>query len=223
MPFLPPLWRDRSEAGALLATRFPPATALTATHTLLLALPRGGVPVAAAMARHLGYPLATWSVRKVADPSWPELAIGAIAAGGVVVWRDGGQHSALEWEQQARRHGWLQKEEKELARRQALFGDPAPEQLRDRHVLVVDDGIATGMTVRAALLSLRQLRPASLTLAVPVLDRQVAQELRPLVDHLEALAEVENLRAVGLWYREFEQMRDEEVLAILRNAGPRPQ
>jgi putative phosphoribosyl transferase len=221
MAVVPPLWRNRSEAGAQLAKRFAPATDSTAVNTLLLALPRGGVPVAAAMAHHLGYPLATWSVRKVADPAWPELAIGAVAAGGVVVWRDGGEGGAQEREQRARRLGWLQTEERELARRQALFGDPAPEWLRDRHLVVVDDGIATGMTVRAALLSLRQQGPASLTLAVPVVDREVAQALHPLVDRLEALAEVEDLRAVGLWYGEFAQMGDEEVLDILRNARSR--
>jgi putative phosphoribosyl transferase len=218
MAFVPPLWRDRSEAGAILATHFAPPSGWNPSRPLLLALPRGGVPVAAAMARHLGYPLATWSVRKVADPAWPELAIGAIAAGGVVVWRDGGEISGREREHQARRHGWLQQEEQELARRQALFGDPAPGELRDRHIVVVDDGIATGMTVRAALLSLRLLGPASLTLAVPVVDREVAGELQPLVNRLETLAEVEDLRAVGLWYEEFPQLRDEEVLNLLRSS-----
>ncbi|MEB3316616.1 MAG: phosphoribosyltransferase family protein [Cyanobacteriota bacterium] len=214
MAFVPPLWSNRTEAGAALATRFQSWDNPRA-RTLLLALPRGGVPVAAAMADILGWPLATWSVRKVADPAWPELAIGAIAAGGVVVWRDGGQRAATAREEQARRHGWLHQEALELARRQSLFRDPDPPTLRQRHLVVVDDGIATGMTVRAALLSLRRCAPASLTLAVPVVDRQVVGDLQPLVDRLEALAVVDDLRAVGLWYQDFEQLSDQGVLALL--------
>jgi putative phosphoribosyl transferase len=214
---VPPLWTTRQEAGAALATRFQ-AWDKAKARTLLLALPRGGVPVAAAMAEVLGWPLATWSVRKVADPSWPELAIGAIAAGGVVVWRDGDGRGARDREDQARRHGWLELEEREWARRRDLFGDPEPQTLRQRHLVVVDDGIATGMTVRAALLSLRRCDPASLTLAVPVVDREVVGDLNPLVDRLEALAVVEDLRAVGLWYRDFAQMTDQQVLALLRRS-----
>ncbi|MEB3334742.1 MAG: phosphoribosyltransferase family protein [Cyanobacteriota bacterium] len=214
----PPLWRDRTEAGNALARRFQ-SWPQSQGATLLLALPRGGVPVAAAMARLLGWPLATWSVRKVADPSWPELAIGAIAAGGGGVWREGMGVSAREREQRARDQGWLRREELELGRRQALFGDPSPESLRRRHLVVVDDGIATGMTVRAALLSLRECDPASLALAVPVVDEQVVGELEPLVDRLEALAVVRDLRAVGLWYADFGQLGDQQVLDLLRR-GP---
>jgi putative phosphoribosyl transferase len=215
MACVPPLWSNRQEAGSALAARFQ-AWDKPKARTLLLALPRGGVPVAAAMAAALAWPMATWSVRKVADPSWPELAIGAIAAGGVVVWRDGGSGGARQREEQARRQGWLAREERELARRQALFGDPDPARLRQCHLVMVDDGIATGMTARAALLSLRRCDPASLTLAVPVVDQEVVAALQPLVDRLEALAVVPDLRAVGLWYRDFAQMTDPEVLAFLR-------
>jgi len=215
MAFHPPLWTTRGEAGAQLATRFLDWDK-PREQTLLLALPRGGVPVAAEMARKLGWPLATWSVRKVADPTWPELAIGAVAAGGVVVWRDGGHQGARERERLAREQGWLQMEERELARRQALFGDPDHANLNYRHLVVVDDGIATGMTVRAALLSVRQFHPFSLTLAVPVVDREVVKDLEPLVDRLEALAVVADLRAVGLWYRDFDQLSDAQVLEMLR-------
>ena len=189
-----------------------------ARDTTLLALPRGGVPVAAAMASRLGLPLATWSVRKVADPAWPELAIGAVAAGGVVVWRNGeGAHLRATT---ATMHGWLRAQERELRRRQQLFGDPPGEQLRGRHLIVVDDGIATGMTMKAALLSLRKLEPASLDLAVPVVDRGVATELSQLVDGLVALALVDDLQAVGLWYEHFEQLQDEQVLALLKQTAP---
>lgn len=207
----PPLWSDRQQAGRQLVQRFredPPAP-----QSLLLALPRGGVPVAVAMARGLGLPLATWAVRKVADPAQPEVAVGAVAGGGVAVWRDG---AGGRWAEAARRGGWLEEEQQELARRQRHFGDPAPEQLRGRPLVVVDDGIATGMTVLAALQSLRDLEPASLTLAVPVVDHRAAAGLRPWLDRLEALAVVEELVAVGLWYTRFEQLSDAEVLALLQ-------
>ncbi|MEB3260833.1 MAG: phosphoribosyltransferase family protein [Cyanobacteriota bacterium] len=213
MILTPPLWSDRHEAGQALAKRFD-VQDHPADSPLLLALPRGGVPVAAAMAQRLGWPLATWSVRKVADPSWPELALGASAAGGVVVWRE--DPSPTTREAQARRQGWLEREKRERRRRQTLFRDPNPESLHNRHLVVVDDGIATGMTARAALVSLRRCQPASLCLAVPVVDQAVARELQPLVDRLEALAVVPCLRAVGLWYDDFEPLTDQRVLALLR-------
>lgn len=206
----PPLWRDRFEAGRALGRQL--ARTPLPPEALLLALPRGGVAVAVAMAAELQRPVRTWSVRKIADPAWPELAIGAIASGGVTVWR---QADAPSLEQQARRGGWLRQQDTELRRRQRLYGDPAPADLQGKPLIVVDDGIATGMTVQAALLSLRQLQPSSLTLAVPVLDRSVVTLLRPLVDQLEALAVVDGLRAVGQWYAHFEQLQDQDVLDLL--------
>ncbi|MFZ0406904.1 MAG: phosphoribosyltransferase family protein [Cyanobium sp.] len=213
MSVQPPLWADRHQAGLVLAEALGDRRD-HAEDTLLLALPRGGVAVAAAMAAQLRLPLATWSVRKIADPAWPELAIGAVAAHGVVVWRNG--DAARRRAQAAQRQGWLAAQQQELERRRRLFGDPEDEQLRHRHLIVVDDGIATGMTVKAALLSLQTLAPASLCLAVPVVERSVAGELEALVDQLVALALVDDLRAVGLWYRQFEQLHDEEVLELLR-------
>jgi len=210
-----PLWVNRYAAGLALAEIFSKGDGIS-TNTLLLALPRGGVPVAAAMARQLNLPLATWSVRKIADPAQSEVAIGAIAAGGTVVWRDAEQ--AGQWAAMAIRHGWLQSQQKEMARRQHLFGDPAPEQLHNRHLIVVDDGIATGMTAKAALLSLGKVDAASLSLAIPVIDSSVAQELAPLVDRLEALAYVADLSSVGLWYQHFTQLSDSEVLEYLDSA-----
>lgn len=212
---LPPLWDDRRQAGLALAgllADLPP-------DTLLLALPRGGVAVAAAMAEQLALPLATWCVRKVADPANPELAIGAVAPGDVTVWRNGA--AASRHEAAARRGGWLQAQRQELARRGELFGDPDPASLRGLPLVVVDDGVATGMTLQAALLSLRNCLPASLQLAVPVADRQVLARLAELVDRSTVLAAVFDLQAVGLWYRHFEQLTDAQVLELLAAARRR--
>jgi putative phosphoribosyl transferase len=209
--FSPPLWRDRHDAGQALGRQMA-ARGPVPPDTLLLALPRGGVAVAAAMAAELRRPMRSWSVRKIADPAWPELAIGAVAGGGVTVWRQGGGDMR---ETQARQRGWLMAQQEELERRQRLYRDPAPAELVGRPLVVVDDGIATGMTVQAALLSLRALNPASLTLAVPVLDRSVFGLLQPLCDRIEALAVVEGLRAVGEWYERFEQLEDRDVLTLL--------
>lgn len=219
MALHPPLWSNRQQAGDLLAERLR-VRAGQRLNNWVIALPRGGVPVAVAVAERLQCPVATWSVRKLADPQWPELAIGAIAHGGVTVWRNG--QAAASREVMARQRGWLKAQQQELLRRQQLFGDPSPEALQGRHLIVVDDGIATGMTVRAALLSLRQLQPSSLTLAVPVVDRTVARALAPLLDHLEVLAMVDQLEAVGIWYETFNQLSDHEVLDLLASVAVQP-
>jgi len=208
----PPLWRNRREAGKDLARRFADLRGRR-DEALLLGLPRGGVAVAAAMAETLGLPLACWAVRKIAHPASPETAIGAIAHGGVVLWE---QPERGGWRlEEAERSALVAAQLRELERRQRRFGDPDPTALRGRHLVVVDDGIATGMTARAALTSLRRLGPASLTLAVPVVDRRVLPDLEPLVDRLEALAVVDGLRAVGEWFEHFEQLDDDAVLALL--------
>jgi putative phosphoribosyl transferase len=212
MALHPPQWSSRHQAGLELAERLRTGK-YNKPDSMIIALPRGGVAVAVAIAKQLQLPVATWSVRKVSDPMQPELAIGAIAAGNVVVWRN--SQAAGRRQELARRQGWLQIQEQEMMRRQRLFGDPTPEKLRNRHLVVVDDGIATGMTVKAALISLRQAQPSSITLAVPVADHTAAIQLLPLVDHLEALALVNNLDSVGMWYATFNQLSDREVLDLL--------
>jgi putative phosphoribosyl transferase len=209
---LPPLWDDRRQAGLALAV----ACGELRHPALLLALPRGGVAVAAAMAVQLALPLATWCVRKVADPANPELAIGAVAPGDVTVWRNGA--AAGSRERAALRGGWLFAQRRELERRGRLFGDPDPASLRGLPLVVVDDGVATGMTLQAALISLRRCAPVSLHLAVPVADRQVLAGLAPMVDRITVLAAVPQLDAVGRWYRRFEQLTDAEVLDLLAQA-----
>ncbi|MEB3321692.1 MAG: phosphoribosyltransferase family protein [Synechococcaceae cyanobacterium] len=206
------LWYDRREAGRGLARRFTDLRGRAADCTLV-ALPRGGVPVGAEMARELGLPLVTWAVRKVAHPSYPEYALGAVAPGGVVLWDepDGGFGHLGEEERQRLVAG----QQAELERRRQAFGDPQPAELAGRHLIVVDDGVATGMTTRAALRSLRLVKPASLALAVPVVDRRVVPTLEAATDRLEVLAVVDRLRAVGEWYEHFEQLSDADVLRWL--------
>jgi putative phosphoribosyl transferase len=212
---IPPLWSDRRQAGLALARRC--SDLRGQPHTLLIGLPRGGVAVAAAMAKPLQLPLASWAVRKLADPAWPEVAIGAVAPGGVVLW--GAQQHADGLDQPGRAN-LVRQQQRELQRRQACYGDPDPQALTGLHLVVVDDGIATGLTAQAALLSLRQLQPASLTLAVPVIDHDLVAPLQALVERLEVLAVVPRLEAVGLWYRRFEQLDDAAVLQLLAEAPP---
>ena len=207
----PPLWQNRREAGLALAERL--QAWRDQPGALVIGLPRGGVAVAAALAGGLHLPLAPWAVRKLGHPADPEVAIGAIAPGGVVLWDQASlRQLGLSPQQQAR---LVADQRRELERRQRLFGDPESVALRDRPLLVVDDGVATGLTVRAALASLRQCQPRQLVLAVPVIDETVAQQLEPAVDGLVALARVRGLRSVGAWYGHFGQLEDARVLALL--------
>ena len=169
--------------------------------------------VAAEVARQLNLPLASWAVRKLAHPQAPELALGAIAPAGVQIWDEA---SARAYRLDAPlRQSIVAEQRRELERRQRLYGDPPAAALRDRPLLVVDDGVATGLTVRAALQSLRLSVPSQLVLAVPVIDRRVADVLRPQLDQLVALAEVDDLWAVGAWYQRFEPVSDRDVLQLM--------
>jgi putative phosphoribosyl transferase len=210
-----PLWSDRASAGEALADRLADLHG-RADAVTLVALPRGGIPVAAVVARQLQLPLVTWSVRKLGHPLNPEYAIGAVAPGGVELWDAQARRAAGLDPRQERE--LLIAQERELSRRQQLFADPDGRQLQGRQLVVIDDGVATGLTVRAALISLREHAPASLCLAVPVLDRQLLTDLRPLVERLEVLALVHPLGAVGEWYAVFDQPDDLAVLQILEQA-----
>jgi len=209
------LWRDRADAGAHLATR------LTGwrgdPNALVLGLPRGGVVVAAEIATRLQLPLHSWAVRKLAHPSNPELALGAIAAGDVLIWDEPFGRLDTNLRQQL-----VSEQQWELKRRQQLYNDPPVDALHGRPLIVVDDGVATGLTVRAALQSLRAAQPTRLVLAVPVIDRQVAQALKPAVDDLVALATVDDLWAVGAWYQHFDAVQDQQVISILAAAQLSP-
>jgi len=214
----PPLWRDRQQAGEALAEVLQAWRG--APSAVVIGLPRGGVVVAAAVAEALQLPLASWAVRKLAHPQAPELAVGAIAPGGVLLWEEPYLHQ-LHLDPPLRRE-LVATQDRELHRRQRLYGDPAAASLQGHTLLVVDDGIATGLTVRAALQSLRQTRPARLVLAVPVLDQRLLERLTPLVDQLVALAAVPSIQAVGTWYEHFQPVPDAQVLALLATGRSEP-
>lgn len=211
-------FENRDEAGLLLAERLlqlhlPPPI-------VVVALPRGGVPVAAVVARVLHAPLDLMLVRKIGAPGQPELAMAAVADGQPpqlvtddAVWSaNGGRTDDFE---SRTRDALL-----EIGRRRQLYlRGRAPLDVRGRTVVVVDDGIATGTTMRAALQSLRRGRPARLVLAVPVAARESLALLRPQVDQVVCLAEPSPFVAVGRHYVEFDQVSDVEVLSALDRAA----
>lgn len=211
------MFANRAEAGRQLAQAL---MHHARTGAVVLGLPRGGVVVAAEVARALDATLDVWVVRKIGAPYQPELGMGAIAEGDAVV-LDRSIVSAVgvsraELLDIARREG------EEVRRRVQRFrGDrPAPE-LRGKTVIIVDDGIATGGTTRAALRGVRQQAPARVVLAVPVASPIVLHELREECDEIVCLSQPESLYAIGLWYEDFTQVEDAEVIRLL-GAAARP-
>ena len=187
------------------------------TDTLVLALPRGGVPVAFEVARALRAPLDIFLVRKLGVPGQEELAMGAIASGGVrVVNEDVVRHLGITPEVI---DAVAAREQGELERRERAYRDerPAPD-VRGRTVILVDDGLATGSTMRAAALALRQQGPARVVVAVPVASREACEEFRGEVDDIVCAATPEPFMGVGRWYEDFSQTTDEEVRELLARA-----
>jgi putative phosphoribosyl transferase len=211
-------FRDRRDAGQQLGgllVRYRDAA------PVVLALPRGGVPVGYEVARTLGAPLDVLVARKIGAPSQPELGIGAIAPGGVIVLDE--RTVAALGVTEAELTAIVARETAEMERRLARYrGDRAPPELRDRPVIVVDDGLATGVTARAAVASVRLEEPRAVVLAVPVAALESARAFGALVDDLVAVIMPHDFRAVGLWYEDFEQTSDEEVLDLLDRARPHP-
>lgn len=206
---------NRRDAGRQLARRLQP---LAAEEPLVVGLPRGGVPVAAEVARGLGVPLEFLAVRKLGAPRNPEYGIGAIAEGGTRVFDP--EALALLGIDERTLEAIVARETTELQRRVGAYRDDRPpRRLRGRLVIVVDDGVATGVTDTAALRDIRALRPRHLVLAVPVCPPDSAARLRKEADDVVCLCEPTLLYGVGQWYRDFDQVSDEEVVAALA-AGP---
>ncbi|HUN93422.1 MAG TPA: phosphoribosyltransferase family protein [Burkholderiaceae bacterium] len=210
---------DRAEAGRRLAERL---LSRRFVDPVVLALPRGGVPVAAEIALRLNAPLDLLMVRKIGAPGEPELAVGAVA--------DGAAPQIVVDEELARllgvdRHDIEVQASRELAeiarRRAAYLAGRAAVALAGRTVILVDDGIATGSTVRAALQVLRRAAAERIVLAVPVAPREALARLRADVDEIVCLAQPDPFRAVGVHYADFHQVPDDEVVALLDAANAR--
>ena len=213
---MPVPFRDRSDAGCQLASRL-----LHYAHrpgVLVLGLPRGGVPVAFEVARELRAPLDVFLVRKLGVPGHEELAMGAIATGGVRVLN----HQVVRMMGISRHviDAVAAREQEELERRERLYrvGRAAP-QLAGRAVILVDDGLATGSSMRAAVAAARQQQPASVAVAVPVAAGVTCRELRREVDNMICAETPEPFYAVGSWYEDFTQTSDAEIQELLERAA----
>jgi predicted phosphoribosyltransferase len=210
-------FRDRSDAGRQLAAQL--RAYANRPDVIVLALPRGGVPVGYEVACALGAPLDVFLVRKLGVPGYEELAMGAVATGGVRVLNDDVVHglripeyvvdAVAAWEQQ------------ELARRERVYrGDTPQPDVRDRTVILVDDGLATGATMLAAIRAIRQQHPARIVVAVPTASPQACEEMRSEASDVVCAITPEPFYSVGLWYENFSQTTDEEVRDLLARSTP---
>ena len=211
------VFRDRKAAGQELANRL---SAYRDSDAIVLALPRGGVPVAFEVALALHAPLDVMVVRKLGVPGHEEYAMGAIASGGMRILNDAVVHElgistvAIE--------GVARAEHTELQRRERLYrGNRPPPDVRGRTVILVDDGLATGSTMLVAVRALRAQQPAHIAVAVPIAAADTCESLRSEADDVICARTPFPFRAVGLWYQDFSQTSDEEVCTLLKLAQER--
>lgn len=214
------IFQDRKDAGqqlAALLTKY-----AERPDVLVLALPRGGVPVGFEVARKLNVPLDVFLVRKLGVPGYEELAMGAIASGGVRIINDdvvrylGISDEVIDTV--------AADEQRELQRRERAYRDDRPPpKVQDRVVILVDDGLATGSSMRAAAIALRKQEPARIVVAVPVSAPQTCNEFRAEVDEIVCAATPDPFQGVGLWYNDFSQTTDQEVRDLLEWARKHPE
>lgn len=209
------LFQDRADAGRVLATKL--AAFADRPDVLVLGLPRGGVPVAYEVARALRAPLDVFLVRKLGVPGQPELAMGAIASGGVRVLHDNVLKALSITEQEI--DAVTAEEAEELDRRERLYrGGRPPLDVRGRTVILVDDGLATGSSMRAAVEALRRMNPLRIVVAVPVGSPDTCGALLEEADEVVCAETPDPFYAVGIWYDDFSQTTDEEVRELLERA-----
>jgi putative phosphoribosyl transferase len=209
------VFEDRQDAGRKLAALL---QKYRGEEPLVLGLPRGGVPVAFEIAQALGTAMDVWVVRKIGAPMQPELGVGAVAEGGGIFV----DHLSVELigASESEVTQIAEREKGEVERRVRLFrGGRPPPQVKGRTIIVVDDGIATGGTARAALQALRKLGPKRLILAVPVAATETLEALQTEVDEMVCCESTPYLGAIGSWYEDFSQVSDDEVAELLRRGS----
>jgi len=212
------LFQDRADAGRKLAARL---GHYQREDCIVLALPRGGVPVGYEVAQALGKPLDILVVRKVGLPGQEELAIGAVGPGDVTVWNQ----SLLAYFRlnSASLQAIVDREKAELVRRLSAFRGQRPyPQVQRKTVILVDDGLATGASARAAIQAVKAMDPSKVVLAVPVGSQSTVSELRHMVDELVCVETPVYFEAVSAWYRNFSQTTDQEVIDLLHQAWQHP-
>ncbi len=206
-------FQDRTDAGRRLANAL---RSYRQQQPVVLALPRGGVPVAAEVSAALGAPLDLIIARKIGVPDQPELAMGAIAEGAEPAIVRNEDVIVLAGVSNAEFNAVCERERLEIERRRRRYvGDRAPVEVEGRTAIVIDDGIATGATMRAAVLAVRTHKPKKVVLAVPVAPTSTIEQLRRDVDEIVCLESHEVFGAIGFFYRDFRQVSDEEVVDLL--------
>ena len=211
--------QNRTEAGQLLAKKL--TVYANRSDAIVLGLPRGGVPVAFELAQALNLPLDIFLVRKLGVPGQEELAMGAIAWGDVMTINE----DVVNWLGISRETiaQVADKERQELQRRDRMYRGNLPiPDVRHRTVILVDDGIATGSTIRAAIAALRQQQPDQIVVAVPVVSPLTCDRLKAEVDRVVCLIAPTSLSSISLWYKDFSQTTDAEVCNLLAQAANRP-
>ena len=212
-------FQDRQQAGKVLADKLLPYRGIP--DLLVLALPRGGLPVAFEVARALDAPLDVFVVRKLGVPSYPEMAMGAVATGGVRVLNPRVISELRITEEAIERVA--AKESEEVERRERDYrGDRPSPKIEGATVILIDDGLATGATMRAAVQSIRMQHPKKVVVAVPAGAAKTCQALREEADEVICLIETDHFFAVGQWYRDFNQLTDEEVHRLLQDPSRAP-
>ena len=203
---------DRADAGRQLAELL--AQQPVKPGTVVLALPRGGLPIGVAIAQRFGLALEPLLVRKLGVPHFPEVAIAPMATGGICL-VDHPVVNELKLSDQAVQQV-IESEQRILAERERRYGPSVPlSNLRGREVIVCDDGMATGRTMQAAIAALRAAKVAAITVAVPVMSQEALARVAPLVKQVESLLCPASFDAVGQWYRNFPQLGDDEVISLL--------
>ncbi len=210
------IFRDRIEAGRMLAKQLKRYAGRK--DVIVLALPRGGVPVAFEVAKALNAPMDVFVVRKLGLPGDEELAMGAVASGGVRVLNE----QVVKWHHvpQTAIDSVAKREQRELERRERVYrGERPMPELSNRTIILVDDGLATGTTMKAAVTALRSYKPARIVIAVPTAPQETCKEFEEQVEVIVCATTPQPFWAIAAWYEDFRQMTDEEVRSILDEAA----